>query len=743
MTIAKPTALLAASALLHLTAANTVIFSLRYTADPSPVVVNDTMYITTSHDLANATTYNMYDYSQISTVDMVNFSDEGLVFDARTVTWGPKGAWAQQIIQTSGGFYLYWPNVMLHSAGDGVGVAFSPSITGPFIDFTPKYWNGTFMIEGDDPTVFRDDDGKVYLCANPGNDTDPLNGGFTCGQLDSSTMATWVQQPRKVFGMQHSFEAPWLMKLGGKYVMSYMCPARNEPQNPEPGHGHYGQDICMAVCNPANSTVPCPLGNYSFINTPLQWNPPYDCSDPFGCGSGGGSNAHHGLVQFKGRWYMAYHTRLLAASRGLASTGYQRNVGIDAAYVNATSGHFYSVTATPNWVRQLAYVDPFSAPVRGVMMSEGSDGLTSDVYAESGAPAGVRRSIIYPAGGVSWTKISSVDFGTADVTTDSGLTLTARVSAPASGASLSLVLDAVGSTPVASCPVKSTGAGKWTTVKCGFVGPRPGGTHNVYLVADTASVGPPSGTLSLAYWQLEGGKASGAVPPPVAVPCAGIAAKANGLLLSAPSSPSQPITASASTAGAATAFVFVDNEDGTYALQVPSLSALRVSEQKQAMMSPREVYAAALAETSSTVMNLTSSGIPPPRRLYRHERVFPQGGEGTWLAAAERLARATGLPQAMATGGSAQISSTAGAYYLCSPADGSPLIATAQSPTDDCARFSIQGTTDGSYALIAVNSGLVVSVDAATSQLSASSTDPRVAPNDGARFWLSCGEPMH
>ena len=32
----------------------------------------------------------------------------------------------------------------------------------------------------------------------------------------------------------------------------------------------------MAVCNPANSTVPCPLGNYTFVQTPLQWNPPFD-----------------------------------------------------------------------------------------------------------------------------------------------------------------------------------------------------------------------------------------------------------------------------------------------------------------------------------------------------------------------------------------------------------------------------------------------------------------------------------
>ena len=236
-TAAPPVAALALLALaVAPVAANTLIFSLRYTADPAPVVVNDTMYITMTHDLNGATSYNMYDYSQMSTTDAVNFVDHGIVFDARTAQWGPKGAWAQQIIQMESGFYLYWPNILTHEQGDGVGVAFSPNITGPFVDFTPDYYPGTFMLAGDDPTVFRDDDGKVYLCANLESAS-----AFTCGELNATNMATWVRPPRLVHGMDNNFEAPWLQKIGGKYVMSYMCPSRNEPQGPQPGHGHYGQ----------------------------------------------------------------------------------------------------------------------------------------------------------------------------------------------------------------------------------------------------------------------------------------------------------------------------------------------------------------------------------------------------------------------------------------------------------------------------------------------------------------------
>lgn len=376
-----------------LVSANLMPFTLRYTADPAPFVVTEAdgserIYISTSHDLWNQTDYTMYDYSAISSTDLVNWRDEGIIFDARTVNWGPvingkvtPGAWAQQIIGPSAGascpsdtcHYMYWPNVFEHSniTGSGTGVAVSTTgPAGPYVDITP---NGKFLIAGDDPTVFRDpDDGSVYLCGNPvGGYAPGTTAAPVCGKL-AADMVTFDVPPVGLTGVPHFFEAPWLQKMGSgadaPWLMSYMCPARNEIT---PGVGHYGRDLCQTVCTP-NATNACPLGEYAFVEANrLQWNPPYDCDQPFGCAApvgwkGAGDNTHHGLVRFHGRWVMAYHTRLLAASRGLPSAGLQRNMAIDAAYVDPTSGNasFLPVTATPSWLRPLAGVRGRTPTVR-------------------------------------------------------------------------------------------------------------------------------------------------------------------------------------------------------------------------------------------------------------------------------------------------------------------------------------------------------------------------------------------
>ena len=107
--LARPPLLLAA--MVARAAADLAPFTFRYTADPAPIVVKDAtapagerVYIVTSHDLWNQTGYFMYDYSGISSTDLVNWLDHGIVFDVRNVTWGPTapgsgvvtpGAWAQ------------------------------------------------------------------------------------------------------------------------------------------------------------------------------------------------------------------------------------------------------------------------------------------------------------------------------------------------------------------------------------------------------------------------------------------------------------------------------------------------------------------------------------------------------------------------------------------------------------------------------------------------------------------------
>ena len=163
----------------------------------------------------------------MSTDDLANWRDEGIVFDIRNQTWG-QYAWAQQVIDgTDGRFFMYYP-AMRARPGDkrsGTGVAVSDSITGPFTDAI----GGPLIPCGDDPTVFRDDDGSVYLCGN-------CDGGAKCARLAPNMTA--LASPFTQVDLPQWFEAPWLSKWRGTYYLSYMCSG-------DPGHGqgdfnHFG-----------------------------------------------------------------------------------------------------------------------------------------------------------------------------------------------------------------------------------------------------------------------------------------------------------------------------------------------------------------------------------------------------------------------------------------------------------------------------------------------------------------------
>ena len=107
--------------------ANYLTLTDRFTADPAPFVYGDRVYIYTSHDGANQSGWFMTDYSLMSSDDLHNWRDEGIVFDLKNQSWGMY-AWAQQVIQGDDGlFYMYYP-AMHARPGDsrsGTGVASS------------------------------------------------------------------------------------------------------------------------------------------------------------------------------------------------------------------------------------------------------------------------------------------------------------------------------------------------------------------------------------------------------------------------------------------------------------------------------------------------------------------------------------------------------------------------------------------------------------------------------------------
>ena len=537
---------------INLCTANLISFTLRYTADPAPLVLDSRVYLYTTHDATNQSSYSMYDYSLISSSDLLNWLDHGIVFDARNVTWGERGAWAQQTIGPINGsdgrggkciacYYMYWPNVVESSRNGSVGVAVSETPTGPFVDVTP---GGIPLMPGDDPTVYREPaSGAVYLCSN--HYFTPL-----CGQL-ASDMLSWEVLPRNISGLPHWYEAPWLMQppppAGASslpsFVMSYECPSRLDPPNSTFPLGHYGLDICQAVCTGGA----CPLDGWSFLpDGELMWSPPLAAG-----------NNHGGLFQLAGRWFYAYHTGALATSRGIKDVSLQRSVALDAAYPSGPESAFLPVAATPDWLQQLSWVSPYAeGGVPGALTAGACDGADTR---PSPLGTGQTRVIALPPG--CWLRVAGVDFGLTGVPGD---LLSVHGVAVAGGGeaavTVSISLDSRTAPPIAACTLSSS----WATAKCESLGNATvSSVHDVFLTA--------AGSVMVESWAASGGTADSPPPSMPVIACSGVRAHGTGLLLEAPLGPAGNITASAAVPGPGTAWTLVDNSDGSWALRSVSL----------------------------------------------------------------------------------------------------------------------------------------------------------------------------
>lgn len=206
-----------ALAALALTAANPYpIIQTSYTADPAPMVYNDTVFLYTTHDEDDANGFKMFDWLLYTSTDMVNWTDHGAVASLKDFKWNTRdnGAWAEQVVERDGKFYMYCP---IH--GNGIGVLMADSPYGPFTDpiGKPLVWQKEHW-DDIDPAVLIDDDGQAYMYwGNP---------DLYCVRLNRdmiSTSGDIVKFPR----IEDYQEGPWAWKRNGKYYMAFAstcCP---------------------------------------------------------------------------------------------------------------------------------------------------------------------------------------------------------------------------------------------------------------------------------------------------------------------------------------------------------------------------------------------------------------------------------------------------------------------------------------------------------------------------------------
>lgn len=193
------------------------IIQTKYTADPAPMVHNDTVFLYTSHDEDDATGFKMKDWLLYTSTDMVNWTEHGAVASLKDFSWvkPDNGAWAVQCIERNGKFYLYAP---MH--GQGIGVLVSDSPYGPFKDPLGKRLIETDHLWNDiDPNPFIDDNGQAYLYwGNPDLYYVKLNPDMI------SYSGEVVKEPTKPKNYQ---EGPWVYKHKEHYYLSYAstcCP---------------------------------------------------------------------------------------------------------------------------------------------------------------------------------------------------------------------------------------------------------------------------------------------------------------------------------------------------------------------------------------------------------------------------------------------------------------------------------------------------------------------------------------
>lgn len=217
MNISKILLLCGSCGLLNSLNAQRPVIQTKYTADPAPMVYNDTVFLYTTHDEDDAEGFKMQDWLLYTSTDMVNWTDHGAVASLKSFDWVKRdnGAWAEQVIERNGKFYMYCP---IH--GNGIGVLVSDSPYGPFKDplGKPLVWQKEHWYDID-PTVFIDEDGQAYMYwGNPHCYYVKLNEDMISYSGD---IVKLKETP------EHYQEGPWFYKRNGRYYLAFAstcCP---------------------------------------------------------------------------------------------------------------------------------------------------------------------------------------------------------------------------------------------------------------------------------------------------------------------------------------------------------------------------------------------------------------------------------------------------------------------------------------------------------------------------------------
>ncbi|MFZ5895420.1 MAG: glycoside hydrolase family 43 protein [Myxococcota bacterium] len=406
------------------------IASHRYLADPGSLVSGGRVYLYNSNDDDNpvAGGYEMKSIVCISSSDMKNWTDHGEVFRVPAGASWAGFSWAPYPLEKNGKFYLYFGN-----NASGIGVASSTSPTGEFKDA-----KGSALVNGStpgasgpnmwlfDPGALIDDDGQAYLSFGGNGVSNARIIKLNADLVSVSGSAAQLSPPG-------FFEASFMFKRNGVYYLAYSS-------NPENG---------MRIDYMTSSS---PMSGYTYRGI-IAAQPPSN-----------NNNNHASEFEFNGKWYHAYHNRIVANQAGI-SPGYRRNLAIEVLNFN-TDGSIQQVTYTTDGVPQVGTLNPYVRVEAETMNAQ--SGIETERCSEGG------MDVTQIANG-DWIKVRGVDFGSAGAKSFS-----ARVASSSTGGSIELRLGSATGTLIGMCSVPATGGAQtWMTTSCDVSGAT--GVKDLYL----------------------------------------------------------------------------------------------------------------------------------------------------------------------------------------------------------------------------------------------------------------------
>ena len=488
--------------------ADNPISAYHYLADPGAASDDTYFYVITDSDdpaVANANGYDIKALYGFRTKDMKNWTDFGIIYDARKVD-GIGDIWASGIAvnPNDGRLYIVFPD----GGGGGIGLIGADSIAGPWtnpVSGNKKLINnwGGGLADCDgigwcfDPAIFFDDDGTGYFTFGGGesNSRPAANNNndiFNIYKLNKDMKGFDVSSKTHLkIGGPKAMEASYIHKYKGNYYLSYST-----------------ADLRIAYGMSKN-----PMGPYEYKGI-FMGNPNIG-----GQNINANNNNHHGIAEFKGRWYVAYHDRRIAngydglekipAEDGRANPNpaYHRSVSVDEFFYNS-DGTMKELTFTKEGPEQIENFDPYDW--YPALTSSKQKGIRSR---SNWAPGKVAEHLLLPLSTKeSWIRVSGVDFGTA------ATGFIVEAASTADGNKIEIHTGSATGTLAGTCTLKNTGnKSTFAETKCDVDGLK-GIVDEIFLVFK----GSQDSTMAIKAWGFEG---SGTTEPTPQVPYDSVAIK--------------------------------------------------------------------------------------------------------------------------------------------------------------------------------------------------------------------------